>query len=56
MIRTLGAMSATKPSTPRSLVLPMKGILHTVGIGLAAGVYPALRASRLTPVDAIRAL
>jgi putative ABC transport system permease protein len=27
-----------------------------VTIGLAAGVYPALRASRLTPVDAIRAL
>jgi putative ABC transport system permease protein len=26
-----------------------------IGIGLAAGVYPALRASRLTPVDAIRA-
>jgi putative ABC transport system permease protein len=25
-------------------------------IGLAAGVYPALRASRLTPVDAIRAV
>jgi ABC-type antimicrobial peptide transport system permease subunit len=25
-------------------------------IGLSAGVYPALRASRLTPVDAIRAL
>jgi ABC-type lipoprotein release transport system permease subunit len=24
-------------------------------IGLAAGVYPALRASHLTPVDAIRA-
>ncbi len=27
-----------------------------VAIGLSAGVYPALRASRLTPVDAIRAL
>jgi putative ABC transport system permease protein len=25
-------------------------------IGLSAGVYPALRASRLTPVDAIRAV
>jgi ABC-type antimicrobial peptide transport system permease subunit len=27
-----------------------------VTIGLAVGVYPALRASRLAPVDAIRAL
>jgi putative ABC transport system permease protein len=30
--------------------------LFAIVIGLAAGVYPALRASRLTPVDAIRAL
>jgi putative ABC transport system permease protein len=30
--------------------------LFAIVIGLSAGVYPALRASRLTPVDAIRAL
>jgi len=30
--------------------------LFAIVIGLGAGVYPALRASRLTPVDAIRAL
>jgi len=34
-------MSATKPSSPRSLVLPMKGILRTVGIGLAVA-FPVL--------------
>jgi len=38
--------------SPLGLVL---AAAFAIGIGLAAGVYPALRASRLTPVDAIRA-
>ncbi len=38
--------------SPLALVLAAG---FAIAIGLAAGVYPALRASRLTPVDAIRA-
>src|SRR5512137_1014359 len=44
---------------PDGLPVSPVGLLLAAGfaivIGLAAGVYPALRASRLTPVDAIRA-
>ena len=39
--------------SPAGLVLAAG---FAIVIGLSAGVYPALRASRLTPVDAIRAL
>jgi putative ABC transport system permease protein len=39
--------------SPAGLVLAAS---FAIVIGLSAGVYPALRASRLTPVDAIRAL
>ncbi|HEY6554444.1 MAG TPA: ABC transporter permease [Vicinamibacteria bacterium] len=39
--------------SPAGLVL---AAAFAIVIGLTAGVYPALRASRLTPVDAIRAL
>ena len=39
--------------SPAGLVL---AAAFAIVIGLSAGVYPALRASRLTPVDAIRAL
>ncbi|HXK11231.1 MAG TPA: ABC transporter permease [Vicinamibacteria bacterium] len=38
--------------SPLGLIL---AAAFAIGIGLAAGVYPAMRASRLTPVDAIRA-
>ncbi len=38
--------------SPLALVLAAG---FAIAIGLTAGVYPALRASRLTPVDAIRA-
>ena len=40
------------PVSPLGLVLAAG---FAIVIGLAAGVYPALRASRLTPVEAIRA-
>jgi len=40
------------PVSPLGLFL---AAAFAIGIGLVAGVYPALRASRLTPVDAIRA-
>ncbi|MBU6324850.1 MAG: FtsX-like permease family protein, partial [Bacteroidetes bacterium] len=32
----------------------LTGILVSVGIGLLAGILPALQASRMNPVDAIR--
>jgi putative ABC transport system permease protein len=40
------------PISPTGLLL---AAAFAIIIGLGAGVYPALRASRLHPVDAIRA-
>jgi putative ABC transport system permease protein len=41
-----------------SLVVPAPamagGILAALAIGTVAGLYPALRAARLTPTDALR--
>ncbi|MFF2210614.1 hypothetical protein [Streptomyces antibioticus] len=32
---------------------PASGVLGAVAVGMAAGVYPALRASRLAPTQAL---
>ena len=50
---TQNAASDGLAVSPLGLLL---AALFAIVIGLSAGVYPALRASRLTPVDAIRAL
>jgi ABC-type antimicrobial peptide transport system permease subunit len=41
------------PSIPPTGLFLAAGF--AIGTGLGAGVYPALKASRLSPVDAIRA-
>jgi putative ABC transport system permease protein len=52
---TLLAAQAFPEGLSVSPVALLLAAAFAVLIGLAAGVYPALRASRLTPVDAIRA-
>ena len=50
-----GVVEAMSPIPAR--VSPMSialGIFLGVGVGLVAGVYPAYRASRLDPIDALR--
>jgi putative ABC transport system permease protein len=38
------------------LIAPMVGIVAALGVGTLAGVYPAIRAARLAPADALRSL
>lgn len=50
---TFSEMNFQFAVTPRLLV---QGILFAIGMGIAGGVMPALRASRLSPATAMRAL
>jgi len=59
-LSTLGA-NAVLASMEAGLVLGLSagdaltGILVSAGIGLLAGIMPALQAARMNPVDAMRA-
>jgi len=37
--------------TPETVII---AFLVALGVGIVAGVYPAFRASRLNPIDALR--
>jgi putative ABC transport system permease protein len=47
------SVAALPVSTPWWFALLAEGV--AVSVGLAAGVFPAFRAARLAPVDALRA-